>query len=99
MAVEKCSGKEPVTVNEKQQPSCFGDPNQVCPRDSNGLIEPQAECLSCGHIKACLQKALREQGVLGESEEERSAASRLTRFFKRWSDQKLGRSKDCGSRS
>lgn len=73
------------------RPDCFGQAERVCPRDDRGFIQPQPDCLGCEWVKACLQQALRATGVLPTPILERPAVSKLTRFFKRWSDQKLAR--------
>lgn len=75
----------------KDLPSCFGDPRQVCPRDETGIIQPQAHCLSCEHVKRCLRQALEQQGVLSKPLAQAPVVSRISRFLKRWSDQKLGK--------
>jgi hypothetical protein len=77
-------------------PSCFGDPAAVCPKDALGFIQPQEECLDCAVVKACLQRALRAEGVLPTPVLETPAAARITGFFKRWSRQKLAQNQSPG---
>ncbi len=82
--------QSPAASDEKASPpSCFGDPAKVCPRDAGGIMQPQVSCLSCQHLKSCLRTALRQQGVIAPSVLEAPAVSKVTGFFKRWSDQKL----------
>jgi len=72
-------------------PTCFGDPPQVCPRDEDGIIQPQAHCLSCERLKDCLRQALQTQGVLPKPSAPPPVVSRVAGFLKRWSDQKLAK--------
>lgn len=74
-------------------PPCFGDPATVCPQDERGFFQPREQCLGCGVVKSCLQKALRSAGVLPTPILETPAAVRFKGFLKRWSDQKLSRSR------
>ncbi len=81
--------QEPAAREERTAPpSCFGSPAKVCPRDADGVVQPQVSCLSCQHLKLCLRTALRQQGVIAPSVLETPAVSRVTGFFKRWSEQK-----------
>ncbi|MDY6909917.1 MAG: hypothetical protein SWC40_08270 [Thermodesulfobacteriota bacterium] len=80
------------TQNEGGEPSCFGDPRKVCPRDDEGVIQPQPECIGCARVRPCLQAALKKEGVLKDHPRESQTETRIGRFLKRWSDQKLARS-------
>ncbi len=84
-------------ANERR-PWCFGNAERVCPRDDKGFIEPQEKCLQCALVKACLQQALKASGALPTPILETPAVTRVSRFLKRWSDQKLASCrKDCGA--
>ncbi len=74
------------------RPDCFGDGDLVCPQDEDGIMHPRQECLPCGHLRACLQLALHRRGKLRLVEE--PAPSKVTGFFKRWSDRKLSKQKE-----
>ncbi|MCU0574774.1 MAG: hypothetical protein MUC41_17550 [Syntrophobacteraceae bacterium] len=74
---------------EGETPSCFGDSETVCPRDEKGFFQPRKQCLDCGVVRACLQRALRREGVLAPPFLEAPAAVRFKGFLKRWSRQKL----------
>jgi hypothetical protein len=80
------------TQNESGEPSCFGDPCKVCPRDDEGVIQPQPECIGCAWVRTCLQAALKKEGVLKDHPRESQTETRIGRFLKRWSDQKLAHS-------
>lgn len=73
----------------KGKPSCFGNSDKVAPRNSDGLIEPNKECVQCEHISDCLKKALQEQGILNPPIRDREPVNRLMGFLRRWSDKKL----------
>jgi hypothetical protein len=79
-------------------PPCYGDPERVCPRDENGIMQPQANCLSCGLLKGCLQDALRRQGLLADMFVEAPVTSKVSGFLKRWSNKKLSAKDDPGTR-
>lgn len=71
------------------KPPCFGDSERVCPRNADGFIEPQRECLQCPHVRSCLQAALQAQGVLAPpTDASPMAESAIGRFLKRWSERK-----------
>ncbi|MFP5213674.1 MAG: hypothetical protein ACLGPL_09865 [Acidobacteriota bacterium] len=72
-----------------ERPSCFADPNQVCPKDEDGIMQPQKRCLACAWMKPCLQNALRQQGLIADAHSEFQGAAKVKGFFKRWSDRKL----------
>lgn len=91
MVKDRVQDQEPVSENAGE-PVCFGDPQTVCPTDESGVMQPQTACLACGLLKSCLQKALRKQGLIPRPVMEAPAASKMTSFLKRWSDQKLSRS-------
>lgn len=55
-------------------------------------MQPQAECLTCAQLKACLQQALQRRGLIAKEPCEAPVATRVSRFVKRWSDQKIARS-------
>lgn len=75
--------------SEKAKPPCFGDAARVCPRNEDGFIEPQRDCLQCPEVRSCLQMALHSQGVLKTSRQESPLAeSSIGRFLKRWSERK-----------
>lgn len=57
-------------------------------------MQPQAECLTCGFLKACLQQALRIQGLIGGQSVVAPAVSRVSGFLRRWSDRKTAASGD-----
>lgn len=86
-------------VGQPEFPPCFGDPAVVCPRDERGIIEPREQCIACGAVKACLQKALQSEGVLPKPFLETPAAAKVTGFLKRWSRQKLTHSRSAPVRS
>ena len=74
---------------ERVKPPCFGDAERVCPRNEDGFIEPQRECLQCPEVRACLQAALQAQGVLKTpTAPSPMAESCIGRFLKRWSERK-----------
>jgi len=68
-------------------PKCFGDGDKVCPVDEEGIMQPQRECLPCSYLRACLQSVLVRRGKLRIVEEH--PGSKVSGFFKRWSDRKL----------
>lgn len=74
---------------ESERPQCFGDPKEVCPKDEEGIIQPQKTCLSCNFLKKCLQKALVKEGIITDPEARNRIVARTTGFLKRWSDRKL----------
>jgi hypothetical protein len=84
----KSNKRTPVSSNDAH-PGCYGDPEQVSPKDERGLIEPQAECLGCGHLRSCLQKALRKQGLIRPPLSGVPGATKVSNFLKRWSERKL----------
>lgn len=90
MTERKMDPKESVR-NEQMRPECFGDPQQVCPVDENGIMQPQTQCLGCGVLKSCLQKALRNRGILPPPLTESPVVLKMTSFLRRWSDHKLNR--------
>lgn len=92
MDSSNASDRSPDVVGQNVTLSCFGDSAVVCPKDEQGLIQPQERCLACSEVKACLQKALRSEGILPTPLMETPAAARVTGFFKRWSRQKLSQS-------
>ncbi|MEN6441035.1 MAG: hypothetical protein ABFD97_20905 [Syntrophobacter sp.] len=71
------------------QPACFGDGEKVCPRDEDGVMQPRRECVTCPHIRPCLQLALHRRGTIRLVEE--PASLKVTGFLRRWSEQKLSR--------
>jgi len=73
--------------HEGEHSPCFGIPDLVCPRNEEGIIEPQPECVSCAHLKACLRKAVEAQGLV-RGRDPNSPTSRIAGFFKRWSRRK-----------
>jgi hypothetical protein len=77
--------------NEQERPGCFGDPQKVCPVDENGIMQPQTQCVGCGVLRSCLQKALRNRGILPPPLMESPVILKMTGFLKRWSDHKLNR--------
>jgi len=82
---------------QDRPPACFGRPENVCPRDESGIIQPQAACRDCKLLRSCLQQALRTEGVLKPP----PVVSKVGHFLKRWSNQKLSRTdtKEGGSGS
>lgn len=70
---------------------CFGDPDKVARRNSEGIIEPNQECVGCNVISKCLKKALIKQGILSPPLRERRPVSKLLGFLHRWSERKLNR--------
>ncbi len=77
-----CSQPEPV-----DPPKCFGDGDKVCPVDEEGIMQPQRGCLPCSYLRACLQDVMVRRGKLRIVEA--PSCSKVTGFFKRWSDRKL----------
>ncbi len=69
------------------RPECFGDGERVCPVDEEGFAQPRKECVPCAHLRPCLQNVMVQRGKLRIVEE--PVSSRVSSFFKRWSDQKL----------
>jgi hypothetical protein len=67
-------------------PKCFGDGDKVCPVDEDGIMQPQRGCLPCSYLRACLQDVMVKRGKLRIVEE---PVSKVTGFFKRWSNRKL----------
>lgn len=86
--VLKYNQRTPVSRSDAP-PLCYGEPDQVCPKDERGIIQPQTECLTCGHLKGCLQRALCREGVIPAPISESPVVSRVSCFLKRWSDRKL----------
>jgi hypothetical protein len=74
--------------NGEIRPSCFGDPNRVCPKDDEGMIQPQEACVSCEFLRPCLQQALRKEGLISDTTGQSHLVSRATQFLKRWSNRK-----------
>jgi len=68
-------------------PKCFGDGDKVCPVDEEGIMQPQRECLPCSYLRACLRNVMVRRGKLRIVEE--PPVSKVTGFFKRWSNRKL----------
>lgn len=76
-------------TSKKDRPTCFGDASRVCPRNEDGFIEPQRDCLQCPEVRSCLQAALHSEGVLKASPQAPTVAeSPIGRFLKRWSERK-----------
>jgi hypothetical protein len=75
-------------LDGEERPACFGDPSRVCPKDDEGIIQPQAGCVTCGFLKNCLQQALRREGLLLDSSGQQ-LVSKTSHFLKRWSNRKL----------
>ncbi len=69
------------------RPECFGDGEKVCPVDEEGVSQPRMECVPCAHLRPCLQHVMVQRGKLRIVEE--PVGSKVSGFFKRWSDQKL----------
>ncbi|SMC26579.1 hypothetical protein SAMN02746041_02672 [Desulfacinum hydrothermale DSM 13146] len=70
-------------------PSCYGDAAVVCPKDEDGFIQPQTDCLRCPWVRPCLQEALKAQGMLQEVESPaKEVQTPVGRFLKRWSQRK-----------
>ncbi len=53
------------------------------------MIQPQAGCVGCALLRNCLQKALRQEGIIADPAEQSQAISKATHFLKRWSRRKL----------
>ncbi len=70
-------------------PKCFGDGDRVCPVDEEGIMQPQRACLPCSYLRACLQKVMVQRGKIRVVDE--PVATKITGFFKRWSDRKLNK--------
>lgn len=83
-----------------EKPPCFGNAARVCPRNEDGFIEPQRDCLACPYVRSCLQAALQAEGTLrADAESAPLAESSLGRFLKRWSERKrLAAGADKGSK-
>jgi hypothetical protein len=77
------------TSPQVRRPSCYGDPAQVCPKDDEGVIQPQRACMPCVFLKECLQQALYVAGMIVKPGSETRVVSKATGFLKRWSDKKL----------
>lgn len=71
-------------------PECFGDGEKVCPQDGNGINQPQSACLPCPDLRACLQLVMHRRGKIRLVEQ--TSTSKVSGFFKRWSDRKLAAS-------
>lgn len=67
-------------------PECFADGEKVCPVDEEGIMQPRKECVPCPYLRACLQRVMVERGKIELVEQ---PFSKVTGFFKRWSDRKL----------
>ncbi len=67
-------------------PRCFADGEKVCPVDEQGVMQPRKECVPCPYLRACLQQVMVERGKMEIVEQ---PVSKVTGFFKRWSDRKL----------
>ncbi len=67
-------------------PKCFGDGNTVCPVDQEGIMQPRKECVPCPYLRECLRRVMVERGKIEIVEQ---PVSKVTGFFKRWSDRKL----------
>ncbi|MBW1981594.1 MAG: hypothetical protein JRJ12_10260 [Deltaproteobacteria bacterium] len=46
----------------RENPSCFGIPEECIPRDDNGIIQPQEKCRSCELLRECLKEAIAASG-------------------------------------
>ncbi len=68
-------------------PNCFGDGDKVCPVDEEGIMQPQRGCLPCSYLRACLRNVMVLRGKIRIVEG--STGSKVTGFFKRWSNRKL----------
>jgi hypothetical protein len=68
----------------KSKLSCFGNPDKVTPKNSEGLIEPNQECVLCEYVSSCLSEALQKQGILSPS-----PVNRFVGFLRRWSERKI----------
>ncbi len=79
------------------RPECFGDGEKVCPVDEEGIAQPRGECLPCAHLRPCLQNVMVRRGKLRIVEE--PVSSKVSGFFKRWSDQKLTSSEKTKTKS
>jgi hypothetical protein len=91
--VESCAGPA-------EHPECYGNPERVCPKDEDGIMQPQPGCISCQSLKPCLQTALQKGGLLAPSAAA-PVVSKVKGFFKRWSDQKLAHAEahdECNSK-
>jgi len=88
---ENIGGNGPAADGDR--PECYGDMSKVCPRDDDGISQPRVECLPCGFLRSCLQHGLREQGVIPRPFSETPVVSKVSGFLKRWSSQKLARTK------
>jgi hypothetical protein len=71
-------------------PECFGDGGRVCPEDEDGIMQPQQACIPCSHLRSCLQLVLHHRGKIRLVD--KPVSTKVTGFFKRWSDQKLSNS-------
>lgn len=67
-------------------PECFGDGDKVCPLDEEGIMQPRKGCVPCPYLRACIQRVMVQRGKLRTVED---PGSKVTGFFKRWSELKL----------
>ncbi len=88
MTVERAPISRSPALYEGQKPPCHGIPGMVCPRDEEGNIEPQPECVICPEVKTCLRKALEAEGLV-RAPEPPSPVSKVSDFLRRWSHRKL----------
>ncbi|MCE5333642.1 MAG: hypothetical protein LLG06_03540 [Desulfobacteraceae bacterium] len=82
--------KGPSEADAPGLPDCFADGDKVCPLDEEGIMQPQADCIPCPHLRPCLQLVMHRRGKIRLVEAPPSA--KVTGFFKRWSERKLGNS-------
>ena len=71
----------------REHPECFGDGERVCPEDEDGVMQPQQACIPCPHLRPCLQQVLHRRGKIRLVDN--PVSTKVTGFFKRWSNQKL----------
>lgn len=91
------SSEEP-EAERRELPGCYGDPARVCPRDGEGVMQPQSECVACLYVRRCLQAALQKESII-EPSVAAPAASKVGGFLKRWSDRKLASAASHGKKN
>ncbi|MGD9505255.1 MAG: hypothetical protein AB7W37_10090 [Syntrophobacteraceae bacterium] len=95
--IETTAGCEEPAGERRELPDCYGDPSRVCPRDEDGVMQPQRECVACFHVRRCLQTALQKESVI-EPSVAAPAAAKVGGFLKRWSDRKLANAASHGKK-
>lgn len=99
--IETPASSEEPEAGRRELPHCYGDPARVCPRDGEGVMQPQSECVACLYVRRCLQTALQKESVIEPSVAApvvTNAVTKMGGFLKRWSDRKLASAASHGKK-